>query len=165
MIPSEQDHDARGLYLSLRDPIGFIDDLIRLRYEVQQGATPAQPGFRNNLADIHVASEGVSATQLDEQFSALPAEIRLQLESGPVPTHGPHVLRWVNSETADVEHMSRMHLPGGDEEPLRIDTGPLGGATGAWHLELYQARDGLPRVARIPVTVGNRHQATRRSDP
>ena len=156
--------DHRSFYLSLRDPIGFIDELMRLRHEVARGATrnPAAPPPQTPR--IRVATTGVSATNPDDQFPALPARIRLDIEPGPLPVAGHHVLRWVNSETAEVEHMTRIHIPGNRQEPLIIDTGPLGGQTGAWHLELYQARDGLPRVARIPITVGSEHMVSRRED-
>gem|GEM_PF-6442560 len=167
LITSEKE-DHRDLYLSLRDPIGFIDKLIRLHHDVEQGTiqnnTPLEKRTHPPHASsaIKLASSGITEPSLDEQFPALPAELTLQVEPDGQPIHGHHVLRWVNTETAQVDYMSRIHITGGNQQRMIIDTGPLGGETGAWHLELYQAGDGLPRVGRVPITVGPNHQANRR---
>ena len=165
LLSSEQT-DHRALFISLRDPVAFIDGLSRLRHQVAQGGTRNTHDSAAPAPDIQVTDSGISESSPDEQFPALPARIRLDVDADSASLHGRHVLRWVNSETAEVEHMSQINIPGGDDTPLTVETGPLGGQTGAWHLEVYQARDGLPLVTRIPITVGSDHMATRRSqDP
>lgn len=165
LLTSEQS-DHRTLYLSLRDPVGFIDELYRLRHEMAQGMARNTPDPAPRKPHLQVASTGVSESNPEDQFPALPARIRLGIEPGGEAVHGRHVLRWVNSETAEVEYMTLIDIPGRHEAPFTVDTGPLGGRTGAWQLELYQTRDGLPRLTRVPVTVGSDHKASRRSqDP
>lgn len=163
---SSESQDHRALFISVRDPIAYIDELSRLRHQVAQGGTQNTPDPTRQTPDIRVADSGITESTPNEQFPALPARISLDVDVDSASLHGRHVLRWVNSETAEVEHMSQINIPGGDDTPLTVETGPLGGQTGAWHLEVYQARDGLPQVTRIPITVGSDHMATRRSqDP
>ena len=153
----------RDLFLSLRDPAAFLARLQRLEHEVENRVSPMQGHTQGATADkLSLAPPGSSEGEPNPHFPALPPRLELLIDTASLSSHGPFILRWVDTESGQVGHLDEVRvLPDGAYGQIAVDTGSLGGRIGAWHIELYLAEDALPLIARIAVTAGDGNRSLR----